>query len=341
MSRHVTCRRGCTHWGPHGAAGLLIRHTGPDGPRYLLQRRAPWVHHGGTWSTPGGALHPGENPRSAALREASEELGQLPDLAHSHTVTNDHGGWAYHTVIVDTGQQFTPGGGDGEGTAHRWATAADMQRLDLHPDFAAALPDLIPTPKDRPVPAHLTGWRWWQLTPAGYLTGWHTPYARQPWPGHTNVTAVCNHNRGDHGPDDAPWHDCECGLRIMPDLADLLDGIRHRPARTGITPQVWQVIGGHDYHRTRQQAGVLAVPDVIGQVVVSGTVEAPCPWDDPPGTLRAQRARVGDQLYVSSHLARLAPMVARRYPRAQVHVGQAPGLPWLDEIQRAHAPVAA
>ena len=55
----VPCERpGCgTHWGPHGAAGLLIHHDDPeDGQtRYLLQKRAPWVDHGGTWGIPGGA----------------------------------------------------------------------------------------------------------------------------------------------------------------------------------------------------------------------------------------------------------------------------------------------
>ncbi|QKV94225.1 hypothetical protein HUT19_22725 [Streptomyces sp. NA02950] len=181
------------------------------------------------------------------------------------------------------------------------------------------------------------GWRWWQLTDDGRLSGFHTPYARQPWPRQSYVTAVCNHGRTDHGPHDAPWPDCECGIRVMPNLSHLLDGIRKHPARTGITPQAWRVIGGTAYHADRAHHGVLYVPDVIGQVVTAGRIEDACPWDDPPGTFRAQRASVGAVLHLSAHLARLAPTVARWYPHAAVCVGQTTGLAWLDEISSDHS----
>ncbi|MFD8521020.1 NUDIX domain-containing protein [Streptomyces capillispiralis] len=128
----VVCAHGCRHWGPHGAAGLLLRHDG----RVLLQQRAPHVHHGGTWSLPGGALHAGEKPRRGAHREASEELGGLPRIRHHATHTNDHGRWAYHTVIADTLEPFAPGRGDGEGTRTRWVAPGQVDGLRLHPDFA-------------------------------------------------------------------------------------------------------------------------------------------------------------------------------------------------------------
>lgn len=183
-----------------------------------------------------------------------------------------------------------------------------------------------------------TGWRWWQLTSDGHLSGLHTPYARQPWLAGTTITAVCNQASKTHGPHDAPWPNCECGIRLMPNLGDLLDGIRRHPARTGITPHVWRVIVSHAYYLDRKRYGVLHVPDVIGTIHAHGTIHDLCPWDDPPGTLRAQHAQVGDQLHLSAHLARLVPRVRRNYPHATVTVGKARGLRWLDEIAASHTP---
>lgn len=186
----------------------------------------------------------------------------------------------------------------------------------------------------------LTGWRWWQVSESGYLSGFHTPYARAEWPSGTDVTAVCNQDADSHGPQDAPWPDCECGVRLMPELADLLAGIRNEPERTGITPHVWRLIGGADYHEARKRDGVLYVPDVIGEVVASGRLEDACPWDDPPGTVRAERARVGTRLYVSRHLWRYAPVLRANYPHARIHVGRRTGLAWLDEVRKTEAATA-
>ena len=136
---YITCERGCAHWGPHGAAGLLLRHDG----RYLLQQRAPWVDHGRTWSIPGGALRRGEHPRRAARREAREELGHLPPYQHHTIHRDDHGGWTYHTVVVDTLQPYTPGNGDGEGTRCDWFTPEQIGTLRLHPGFADTWPRIL------------------------------------------------------------------------------------------------------------------------------------------------------------------------------------------------------
>lgn len=140
----TTCGQGHEHWGTEGAAGLLIRHAGDDGmTRYLLQHRSPYVHHGGTWSTPGGARHRGESPERTALREGTEELGPLPaDLDHRLTVTDDHGGWGYSTAIFDSLGQFTPDGpGPGhewEHAGHGWFTETEIEALPQHPGFAAS-----------------------------------------------------------------------------------------------------------------------------------------------------------------------------------------------------------
>lgn len=136
---YVRDSRGCRHWGPHGAAGLLLRQDG----RFLLQRRSWRVHHGRTWSTPGGALHAGESPWDGARREFSEELGGVPELRRIHTFVDNHGGWAYHTVVAEVAGLFSPLRGDGEGSAYRWCAPAEIDSLRLHPGFAATWPPLL------------------------------------------------------------------------------------------------------------------------------------------------------------------------------------------------------
>jgi len=122
---YVRDRRGCRHWGPYGAAGLLLRQDG----RFLLQRRSWRVHHGRTWSIPGGALHAGESPWEGARREFAEELGGVPELRRIHTFVDDHGGWAYHTVVAEVAESFSPRRGDGEGAAYRWCAPAEIGSL--------------------------------------------------------------------------------------------------------------------------------------------------------------------------------------------------------------------
>ncbi|MEU6067407.1 MULTISPECIES: NUDIX hydrolase [Streptomyces] len=136
---YVRDRRGCRHWGPHGAAGLLVR----QGPRFLLQRRSWWVHHGRSWGIPGGALDIGESPWEGACREFVEELGTAATVRHLLTFVDDHGGWTYHTVVADLLAPLSPRRGDGEGAAYRWCTPAEMGSLRLHPGFEATWPRLL------------------------------------------------------------------------------------------------------------------------------------------------------------------------------------------------------
>ncbi|WP_409331761.1 NUDIX domain-containing protein [Trujillonella humicola] len=143
----TTCDLGHRHWGRAGAAGLLLHRHGGSGPELLLQHRAEWSHHGGTWGTPGGALHRGEAPERGALREVHEELGLgEDDVVLGARSVDDHGGWAYTTVLATPSRPIEPADLrlDGESTAVGWIPLTGLERVPLHPGLAASLPRLVP-----------------------------------------------------------------------------------------------------------------------------------------------------------------------------------------------------
>ena len=143
----TTCALGHRHWGRAGAAGLLLHRDGTDGPELLLQHRAAWSHHGGTWGTPGGALHAGEPPEAGALREVGEELGLGPeDVVLGASSVDDHGGWAYTTVLARPARRIEAADLrlDGESDGVAWVALAALDRVPLHPGLAASLGRLRP-----------------------------------------------------------------------------------------------------------------------------------------------------------------------------------------------------
>ena len=131
----TTCALGHRHWGLAGAAGIEV----------LLQLRVEWSHHGGTWGTPGGALHPAESAPVGALREAGEELGlRREDVVLGHESVDDHGGWSYTTVLATPAGALEPGDLvlNEESTGVGWFPLDALP--ELHPGFAASLPVLRP-----------------------------------------------------------------------------------------------------------------------------------------------------------------------------------------------------
>ena len=143
----VGCSLGHRHWGLLGAAGILVHRAGRDGTELLLQHRAAWSHHGGTWGTPGGALHHGETAADGALREVREELGLLPDdVVLGARSVDDHGGWAYTTVLARPARRIEAADLrlDGESDGVAWFPLAGLGGVDLHPGLAASLPRLRP-----------------------------------------------------------------------------------------------------------------------------------------------------------------------------------------------------
>lgn len=141
----VRCGLGHQHWGRYGAAGLLL-HDGA-GERVLLQHRALWSHHGGTWGIPGGARDSAETAAQAALREADEEVGLEPALVRlTGALVDDHGGWTYETVVgVLDGAAPAPAvtARTAETLDVRWVARLEVVHLPLHPGFAATWPRLL------------------------------------------------------------------------------------------------------------------------------------------------------------------------------------------------------
>lgn len=133
----ATCTNGHTHWGPRGAAGLLLAREG----RALMQLRAAWVHRGGTWALPGGARERGESSVQAALRESAEELGLADayvDVRGSRRA--DCGGWVYETVLgTAIGEPELTN--RSESAEHRWVPEAQVSDLALLPAFRTAWED--------------------------------------------------------------------------------------------------------------------------------------------------------------------------------------------------------
>lgn len=147
----VQCRCGHRHWGLFGAAGLLLvrpeakrRRSCDSRTSVLLQLRAVWTHHGGTWGLPGGARDSHEDAATAALREAHEETDVPPhDVRVLGTVvTTDHVDWTYEAVVgVPTGP-VSPHAVTRESEAVRWVAVEEVDELPLHPGFQSSWAEL-------------------------------------------------------------------------------------------------------------------------------------------------------------------------------------------------------
>ena len=134
------CALGHRHWGRYGAAGVLIT----DGARVMLQHRAAWTHEGGTWAVPGGARDSHEDAVTAALREAAEEAALDPaGIVPLGEWVDDHGGWAYTTVVAHALGELAPRAANAESVEVRWWPIGEVPTLQLHAGFANAWPRLL------------------------------------------------------------------------------------------------------------------------------------------------------------------------------------------------------
>ncbi|MFI6818798.1 NUDIX hydrolase [Nonomuraea sp. NPDC050328] len=134
------CAQGHRHWGVYGASGLLAVHHGAGGEPYvLMQERAAWSHHGGTWGLPGGARDSHEDSIESALREAREEAAlDGAALRIEGVYLDDHGGWSFDTVIAEAEELFEARPANAESTALTWLSLSEIAGKELHPGFAAS-----------------------------------------------------------------------------------------------------------------------------------------------------------------------------------------------------------
>lgn len=133
----VQCGLGHRHWGRYGAAGLLLHHDGS----VLLQHRSEHSIGGGTWGLFGGARNSDEDVVTAALREAGEESTLDTRMVRVRGVLHeDHGGWAYDTVVGDVVTRPDVGPKSWESIDARWVPADEVTEMDLFPPFARSWP---------------------------------------------------------------------------------------------------------------------------------------------------------------------------------------------------------
>ena len=139
----LQCSDGHVRWGVYGAAGVVFVVRFPDGPRVMLQKRSAFAHEGGTWSCAGGALDFGESPLEGALREASEEVGEIPGdvTVLGSTVFAPADDWSYTTFVVEVPNEFGASI-NFETDAVAWDTPDEVEQRPLHAAFAAAWPEL-------------------------------------------------------------------------------------------------------------------------------------------------------------------------------------------------------
>lgn len=116
----------------------MVRYVDEHGGLWvLLQQRADWSHHGGTWGLPGGARDSDETAEETALRETGEEVElDLSSVRVVSAYTDEHGGWSYVTTVADCDEKLSARPAGGESADIRWVPEAELSSLPLHPGLA-------------------------------------------------------------------------------------------------------------------------------------------------------------------------------------------------------------
>ena len=126
---------------------MLVSAREGDRSYVLLDERADWVHQGGTFGVPGGAIQFNEKPFDAALREVGEEVRgidvQQLVVVHTHVQPcADCTRWTYTTFLATLPARVVVSPRSAESDGVHWVDVEQVAGLPLHPGFAAAWPSL-------------------------------------------------------------------------------------------------------------------------------------------------------------------------------------------------------
>ncbi len=134
------------HWGDLGAAGLLVGlRRKRRATHVLLQLRFDHSEEGNAWSIPGGALEPGEDDQTAALRETVEETAldvSALDIVGKYRDDSHGADWHYTTVLAVADRKLDVNTDSPETEDLRWVRLDDVDSLNLHPGLAKTWPEL-------------------------------------------------------------------------------------------------------------------------------------------------------------------------------------------------------
>jgi 8-oxo-dGTP pyrophosphatase MutT (NUDIX family) len=124
-------------WGAQGAGVVFLAR---DTRRLLLAHRSEEVEQPGTWGTWGGAIDAGEDPETAARREAAEETGRRATIQRMVPLfVFRKGSFRYSNFLAVVDHEFTPRLG-WETQDYRWCEL-DRWPAPLHFGFKAILTD--------------------------------------------------------------------------------------------------------------------------------------------------------------------------------------------------------
>jgi 8-oxo-dGTP pyrophosphatase MutT (NUDIX family)/MFS family permease len=145
------CPCGESHWGVHGAAGLLLWYRDAAGRDWFLLQQRSRSDYAGTWGLLGGAREPAETAEQTATREAREE-GGLDPAAYTvlGSFLDDHGGWGFTTVLAAARSRDLAHRLNRETHRLEWIPRDQVHTLDLHPGLAETWNDLMRTLLEEP-----------------------------------------------------------------------------------------------------------------------------------------------------------------------------------------------